>query len=107
MLDFLILVGLRLPLVYNTGGYDRLDTIKLLDGIVDIYMPDFKYWDGKLSRKYSQEAADYPEVAAAAIGEMHRQVGRLRTDRRGVATRAFPRHLRQPDGPVPPHAQGP
>jgi putative pyruvate formate lyase activating enzyme len=90
--------GLRLPLVYNTGGYDSLQTIQMLDGIIDIYMPDFKYQDGKLAHKYSREAGDYPEVAAAAIKEMHRQVGALKTDRRGVATRGvILRHLVMPN----------
>jgi putative pyruvate formate lyase activating enzyme len=89
--------GLRLPLVYNTGGYDKLETIKKLDGIVDIYMPDFKFQDGKLTHKYCTEASDYPEVAAAAIKEMHRQVGVLRTDERGIAMRGvILRHLVMP-----------
>jgi putative pyruvate formate lyase activating enzyme len=86
--------GLRLPLVYNTGGYDRLEVIRLLDGIVDIYLPDFKYQDGELAAAYSSGASDYPEVAAAVIREMHRQVGRLETDDRGIATRGLIiRHL--------------
>jgi putative pyruvate formate lyase activating enzyme len=89
--------GLRLPLVYNTGGYDKLETIKKLDGIVDIYMPDFKFQDGKLTHKYCTEASDYPEVAAAAIKEMHRQVGVLRNDERGIAMRGvILRHLVMP-----------
>lgn len=97
-LRYAIDYGLRLPLVYNSGGYDRLETIKMLDGIVDIYMPDFKYWDGKMSHKYSREATDYPEAAAAAIKEMHRQVGKLRNDNRGVATRGLIlRHLVMPN----------
>jgi putative pyruvate formate lyase activating enzyme len=79
--------GLRLPLVYNTGGYDRLETIQKLDGVVDIYMPDFKFQDGEMTHRYCREAADYPEVAAAAIKEMHRQVGVLRRDERGIAER--------------------
>lgn len=86
--------GFRLPLVYNTGGYDSLDVIRALDGIVDIYLPDFKYQDGALAAKYSSGATDYPEVAAAAIKEMHRQVGTLTVDRRGIATRGLIiRHL--------------
>jgi putative pyruvate formate lyase activating enzyme len=90
--------GLRLPLVYNTGGYDKLETIKQLDGIVDIYMPDFKFQDGKMTFKYCEEAEDYPEVAAAAIREMHRQVGVLQTDERGIAKRGMIlRHLVMPD----------
>lgn len=86
--------GLRLPLVYNTGGYDSLDVIRVLDGVVDIYLPDFKYQDGALAAKYSSGAADYPEVAAAVIKEMHRQVGVLKVDERGVAVRGLIiRHL--------------
>jgi putative pyruvate formate lyase activating enzyme len=89
--------GLRLPLVFNTGGYDSLEVIKLLDGIVDIYLPDFKYQDGELAATYSSDAADYPEVAAAVIREMHRQVGDLETDSRGIATRGLIlRHLVMP-----------
>jgi putative pyruvate formate lyase activating enzyme len=89
--------GLRLPLVYNTGGYDKLETIQQLDGIVDIYMPDFKFQDGELSHKYCAEAEDYPQVAAAAIKEMHRQVGVLETDERGIAMRGvILRHLVMP-----------
>ena len=86
--------GLRLPLVYNTGGYDSLDVIRVLDGVVDIYLPDFKYQDGALAAKYSSGAADYPEVAAAVIKEMHRQAGVLKVDERGVAVRGLIiRHL--------------
>lgn len=89
--------GLRLPLVYNTSGYDSLETIKALDGIVDVYLPDFKYQDGKLAAKYSSGAADYPEVASAVIREMHRQVGLLQTDERGIALRGLIiRHLVMP-----------
>jgi putative pyruvate formate lyase activating enzyme len=89
--------GLVLPLVYNTGGYDTLDVVRALDGVVDIYLPDFKYQDGALAAKYSSGAGDYPEVAAAVIREMHRQVGALRIDGRGVATRGLIiRHLVMP-----------
>ncbi|MGD2079773.1 MAG: radical SAM protein [Nitrospirota bacterium] len=90
--------GLRLPLVYNCGGYEQLETIKLLDGVVDIYMPDFKYSDPGPARKYSQ-AKDYPEVAKAAIREMHRQVGDLAMDDDGIALRGLLlRHLVLPGG---------
>jgi len=89
--------GLRLPLVYNTGGYDSLEAVRLLDGIVDIYLPDFKYQDGKLAATYSFEASDYPDVAAAVIAEMHRQVGDLVVNESGVATRGLiVRHLVMP-----------
>ena len=90
--------GLSVPLVYNTGGYDSVETLRLLDGIVDIYMPDIKYASGEASARYSK-AADYPEVARAAVREMHRQVGDLELDRRGVATRGLlVRHLVMPGG---------
>jgi len=90
--------GLAVPLVYNTGGYDDLEVVRMLDGIVDIYLPDFKYQDGALAAKYSSDATDYPEVAAAVIKEMHRQVGELRMDSRGVALRGLIiRHLVLPD----------
>jgi len=86
--------GLRLPLVYNCGGYESLEVIKLLDGVVDIYLPDFKYADGRMAAKYSNGAEDYPEAAAAAIQEMHRQTGELVVDERGVALRGLIiRHL--------------
>ncbi|HZT32071.1 MAG TPA: hypothetical protein VFA33_19440 [Bryobacteraceae bacterium] len=86
--------GLRLPLVYNCGGYESLEAVRLLDGIVDIYLPDFKYTDGPTAAKYSSGAGDYPEVAAAAISEMHRQVGDLVVDEDGIALRGLMiRHL--------------
>jgi putative pyruvate formate lyase activating enzyme len=89
-----IRLGLRVPLVYNCGGYESVEVLKLLDGIVDIYLPDFKYTDGALAEKYSAGARNYPEVAAAAIQEMHRQVGELVVDERGVALRGLMiRHL--------------
>lgn len=76
--------GLSVPLVYNTGGYDSVKTIEILDGIFDIYMPDFKYADSKIAEEYSQ-APDYPEKAKEAIKEMHRQVGDLTLDDRKIA----------------------
>ncbi|MCC6859710.1 MAG: hypothetical protein IT158_14165 [Bryobacterales bacterium] len=86
--------GLRLPLVYNCGGYEPLEIVRLLDGIVDIYMPDFKYTDGRMAALYSSGAQDYPEVASAAIEEMHRQVGELAVDEQGIALRGLIiRHL--------------
>ncbi len=89
--------GLRVPLVYNTGGYDSLDVVKKLEGVVDIYLPDFKYMEGEKAAKYSSGAADYPTVAAAVIREMHRQVGVLKTDNRGIAQRGLIiRHLVMP-----------
>ncbi len=89
--------GLSIPLVYNTGGYDRVSALKLLDGVVDIYMPDFKFWDPKVAEELS-DAADYPERARGALKEMHRQVGDLQLDERGVATRGLlVRHLVMPD----------
>ncbi len=92
-----IIKGFVLPLVYNNGGYDNLDVIRKLDGIVDIYLPDFKYQDGTLAAKYSSSAKDYPEIAAATIEEMHRQVGELQVDLHGVARRGLIiRHLVMP-----------
>jgi len=88
--------GLRIPLVYNTSGYDSERSLQLLDGVVDIYMPDFKYWSSELARRHLK-AADYPEAARRAVGEMHRQVGPLRFDRHGVAVRGvLVRHLVMP-----------
>ena len=91
--------GLRLPLVYNTGGYDGLESLALLDGVIDIYMPDFKIWDPALARRYLK-APDYPEVARRALKEMHRQVGPLEIDERtGIARRGvLVRHLVMPGG---------
>jgi putative pyruvate formate lyase activating enzyme len=88
--------GLRLPLVYNTSAYDSLDSLHLMDGIVDIYMPDFKFWDAQLSLRYLK-AKDYPEAARRAIREMHRQVGELKLDENGLAKRGvLLRHLVMP-----------
>lgn len=90
--------GLEVPLVYNCGGYEAPHTLRLLDGIVDIYMPDFKYSDPANALKYSN-AEDYPEVAKMALKEMHRQVGDLVMDRTGIAQRGLlVRHLVMPDG---------
>jgi len=90
-------MGLHLPLVYNTGGYDSLETLKLLDGIVDIYMPDMKYSDEKTGEQLSG-IKDYPKINRAAIKEMHRQVGDLQIDDHGVAQRGLlVRHLVLPD----------
>lgn len=90
--------GLRLPLVYNTGGYDSLKTLALLDGIVDIYMPDAKYADPNVAQRYSK-IRNYPAVNQAALKEMHRQVGDLAMDDRGVARRGvLVRHLVLPGG---------
>jgi len=90
--------GLRLPLVYNTGGYDSLKTLALLDGVVDIYMPDMKYADAGVARRYSK-ISNYPAVNQAAVKEMHRQVGDLVLDERGVARRGLlVRHLVLPEG---------
>jgi putative pyruvate formate lyase activating enzyme len=90
--------GLTLPLVYNSGGYDALGTLRLLEGVVDIYMPDFKYWDAGVAKRLSG-AADYPQVARAAIKEMHGQVGDLTISPGGIATRGLlVRHLVLPGG---------
>lgn len=89
--------GLRIPLVYNCGGYESLETLRILRGIVDIYMPDFKYSDKEYSSKYS-DADDYPGVVKQAIKEMHRQVGDLQLDE-GIAMKGLLiRHLVLPDG---------
>jgi len=90
--------GLTAPLVYNTGGYDAVETLRLLDGVVDIYMPDFKFWDPAVAAQLCQ-AEDYPEIARQAFKEMHRQVGDLVVDEMGVARRGLlVRHLVLPDG---------
>ncbi len=89
--------GLRLPIVYNTSAYDSMESLELLDGVVDIYMPDFKYWDSEMARKYSK-APDYPEVVRRTIKEMHRQVGDLVLDENGLARRGLLiRHLVMPE----------
>jgi putative pyruvate formate lyase activating enzyme len=90
--------GLRLPIVYNCSGYESIEVIRLLDGVVDIYMPDAKYMDGKYSKRFSN-APDYPEVIKGILKEMQRQVGDLTTDSRGIAERGLLiRHLVMPHG---------
>jgi putative pyruvate formate lyase activating enzyme len=89
--------GLRAPIVYNCGGYEALDTLRALDGFIEIYMPDAKYADGEAARELSS-APDYPEVNRAALREMHRQVGDLAIEG-GLATRGLlVRHLVLPNG---------
>ncbi len=88
--------GLRLPVVYNTSAYDALSSLALLDGLVDIYMPDFKFWTRESARRLAK-AKDYPERAREAIIEMHRQVGPLRFSPDGLARRGLlVRHLVMP-----------
>jgi putative pyruvate formate lyase activating enzyme len=88
--------GLNVPLVYNSGGYDHVESLKLLDGIVDIYMPDFKFWAGTIAQE-TCKASDYPEIAKAAVKEMFRQVGDLQIEN-GIAKRGLlVRHLVMPD----------
>jgi putative pyruvate formate lyase activating enzyme len=90
--------GLTIPLVYNSGGYDKVETLTLLDGIIDIYMPDFKFSDAAWSRELCA-AEDYFGVASTAIKEMHRQVGDLEISKDGIATRGLLiRHLVMPNG---------
>jgi len=90
--------GLRLPLVWNTGGYDSLTALELLDGVIDIYMPDMKYADDKTALRLSK-ARNYPEVNRAAVREMHRQAGDLALNEHGVAQRGLlVRHLVLPGG---------
>jgi putative pyruvate formate lyase activating enzyme len=89
-------LGLELPLVYNTSAYDALGSIELMNGLVDIYMPDFKYWSREASARYLK-AADYPDAARAAIMAMHEQVGPLVLDGQGLARRGvLIRHLVMP-----------
>jgi putative pyruvate formate lyase activating enzyme len=90
--------GLSIPLVFNTGGYDRISTLKLIDGVFDIFMPDVKFWHSEVAETTCQ-AGDYPEVARRAIIEMHRQVGDLQVDDAGIARRGLLiRHLVLPNG---------
>jgi putative pyruvate formate lyase activating enzyme len=100
LLEALVLAieaGLRIPLVYNSGGYDSVETLELLDGVFDIYMPDFKFWENRWAERYCQ-APDYREVASAAVKQMHRQVGDLIVDEEGIAEQGLlVRHLVMPD----------
>lgn len=90
--------GLRLPLVYNTCGWEHLEILKKLDGIIDIYLPDFKYSDGKMSAKYSSDSEAYPEITKAALLEMHRQVGMAKPASDGLMYRGLMiRHLVMPN----------
>jgi putative pyruvate formate lyase activating enzyme len=95
-IPFAIEMGLNLPIVYNTSSYDSIESLKLMEGIVDIYMPDFKFFTPKLAKFYLT-AEDYPKVAMAAIKEMHSQVGELKFDENGLALRGvLLRHLVMP-----------
>ncbi|MEE9591059.1 MAG: radical SAM protein [Thermodesulfobacteriota bacterium] len=90
--------GLELPIVWNCGGYESIDVIRLLEGIVDIYMPDIKYSRSESAMRYSN-AADYPDVVKEVVKEMHRQVGDLVLDSRGIAIKGLlVRHLVMPGG---------
>ncbi len=97
-LEMAVEKGLSLPLVYNSGGYDSIETLKLLEGIFDIYMPDFKFWNPDIADK-TCNAPDYPEIARKAVVEMYRQVGDLVMDEDGIARRGvLLRHLVLPGG---------
>lgn len=90
--------GLKIPIVYNTSGYEKLEVLQLLDGIVDIYLPDFKYMDPENASKYSSEAFNYPHYARIAFKEMFRQVGDLKVAGGGIAQRGLMvRHLVLPN----------
>ncbi|MGD8467469.1 MAG: radical SAM protein, partial [Desulfobacterales bacterium] len=97
-LEIAIPQGLNVPLVYNSGGYDRPATLKLLEGVFDIYMPDFKFWGREIAENACQ-ASDYADVACRALKEMHRQVGDLVANDAGVAQQGLIiRHLVLPGG---------
>jgi putative pyruvate formate lyase activating enzyme len=90
--------GLKMPLVYNTSGWERVEILKYLDGIVDIYLPDFKYSDGEMASKYSSGASTYPELTKRALLEMHRQVGVAKPADNGLMYRGLMiRHLVMPN----------
>jgi len=97
-LPFAIEKGLKLPIVYNCGGYENVEVIRLLDGIIDIYMPDIKFFDSKVA-KLLCNAPDYPDVVKSSVKEMYRQVGDLKINRDGIAIRGLLiRHLVMPNG---------
>ena len=93
-----ISLGMRIPVVYNTRGYEKQETLQLLDGIIDIYLPECKYMDSEQAGKYSAEAYNYPHHAKLALKEMYRQIGDLNVDSRGIAVRGLMvRHLILPN----------
>ncbi len=97
-LEKAIELGLRVPLVYNTGGYDKPETLRILEGIFDIYMPDVKCWDPRVAEELC-DVPDYPEVVREALKEMHRQVGDLVMNGHGIAQQGLlVRHLVLPEG---------
>ncbi len=97
-LDIAVEKGLKIPLIYNSSAYDRVESLRILEGVIDIYMPDFKFWNSDISRE-SCDAPDYPEAARNALLEMHRQVGDLVIDDSGLALRGLLiRHLVLPGG---------
>lgn len=89
--------GLKLPIIYNTSGYESLDTLKMLDGYIDVYLPDFKYWRKEPSLKYSS-APDYPEIAREAISEMFKQTGCAEFENGIIKKGTIVRHLLLPGG---------
>ncbi|MGC9043962.1 MAG: radical SAM protein [Myxococcota bacterium] len=90
--------GLSVPIVYNTCGWEKVEILKYLDGVVDIYLPDFKYYDSNMSAKFSAGASNYPEITKEALIEMNRQVGVLKTSYGGIAIRGLMiRHLVMPN----------
>jgi len=96
-LEIAIEAGLTIPLIYNSGGYDSVETLKILEGVFDIYLPDFKFWDSEIA-ELTCSASDYPNVVRKAILEMYRQVGDLMIDRTGIARRGLLiRHLVLPN----------
>lgn len=97
-LDIAAKKGLRIPVVYNTCGWERMEILKMLDGVVDIYLPDFKYADGKMAAKYSSSSDTYPEVTREALKEMHRQVETAKPGPDGIMRRGLMiRHLVMPN----------